>query len=130
MMAQSKPNVSVIVRRGVLDQIMSQPERDRLAELADVKYQAGETIEDAELADLAGDADAFVYSWGSPKLDAKLLAMAPRLQMVAYGAGTVKGVTTDAFWERDIVITSGAPTIAIDVAQTSFGLIFCSLKCI
>lgn len=127
-MTRSKPHVSVVVRPSLLDAIMLEPERERLAELADAKYQRSEKPDDAELAELVADADAFVYSWGSPKLDEKLLAMALRLKMVAYAAGTVKPYVTDAFWARGAIITSASPTIAIDVAQLALAWILCSLK--
>jgi phosphoglycerate dehydrogenase-like enzyme len=60
--------------------------------------------------------------WGSPGLDAKLLAAAPRLKIMAHSAGTVKPFVCDETWKRGIVVTSAAAVIAVDVAHFAVAL--------
>ncbi len=66
--------------------------------------------------------------WGSPRFDAALLALAPRLEAVFYGAGTIRGVVSDAFWERDLVITSSYAANGVPVAEYTEAMIVLALK--
>ena len=66
--------------------------------------------------------------WGAPVLDDHFLAAAPKLQAVFYGAGSIRGVVTDAFWNRGIVITSAYAANAIPVVEYTLAIILLSLK--
>src|SRR5690606_4739143 len=55
---------------------------------------------------LLKEADVIFSGWGCPLLDEEFLAAAPNLKAIFYGAGTIKGFVTDAFWEKNIQITS------------------------
>lgn len=66
--------------------------------------------------------------WGGPRMDTAFLAAAPKLQAVFYGAGSVKGIICDAFWERDIVLTSSWAANAVPVAEFTLAQILLSLK--
>lgn len=67
-------------------------------------------------------------SWGAPRLDAEALALLPALRGVFHAAGTVRGIVTDAFWERNIPICSAASLNAIPVAEYVFAQIILCLK--
>jgi len=73
------------------------------------------TIRD-HLALLEG-VEVIFSGWGGPKLDATFLEAAPRLKAVFYGAGSVKSMVTDAFWDRNIPITSAYAANAVPVAE-------------
>lgn len=77
---------------------------------------------------LLGDAEVIVGHWGCPPLDASMLELAPRLRMYAHTAGTVKGTVTDAVWERDILVTSGAAANAEPVAEYTLAAILFANK--
>jgi phosphoglycerate dehydrogenase-like enzyme len=66
--------------------------------------------------------------WGSPKLDAELLAALPSLKAYFYGAGSVRSFVTEAFWERDIVLTSAYTANAVPVAEYTVAMMNLSLK--
>jgi phosphoglycerate dehydrogenase-like enzyme len=66
--------------------------------------------------------------WGAPRMDADFLAAAPKLRAVFYGAGSIRSVVSEAFWERGIAITSAYAMNAIPVAEFSLGTILLSLK--
>lgn len=76
---------------------------------------------------LAG-AVACITSWGSPRITSELLDVAPELRLIVHAAGSIKPVVSDAVYERGITITSGAPAIAVGVAETTLGLIITSMK--
>lgn len=81
------------------------------------------------LADLAivKEVDLIFSGWGGPKFTEEVLNAAPDLKMVFYGAGTIKNIVTDEFWERGIRITTANTANAVAVAEftlasTIFGL--------
>lgn len=67
-------------------------------------------------------------SWGAPHLDAKALKLLPNLRGVFNAAGTIRGIVTDAFWERNIPICSAVALNAIPVAEYVFAQIILCLK--
>ena len=66
--------------------------------------------------------------WGGPKVDDEFLAAAPNLEMVFYGAGSIKGIVTEDFWDRGIRITSAYAANGIPVAEYTLSQILFSLK--
>ncbi|MGO4752136.1 hydroxyacid dehydrogenase, partial [Streptomyces sp. 2MCAF27] len=62
------------------------------------------------------DVEVLVTSWGCPRLDADVLAAAPRLKAVVHAAGSVRGHITDACWDRGVEVTSAAAANALPVA--------------
>lgn len=78
--------------------------------------------------DLLRDVDFIFTGWGGPVLDETFLAFAPNLKAVFYGAGSIKGIVTDAFWERNIPITSAYAANAVPVAEYTLSQILFALK--
>ncbi len=75
------------------------------------------------------DAQIILSGWGCPYMDAAFLDGAPQLEAVFYGAGTIRAVVSDAFWERNIIITSAYAANAIPVAEHTLAQILFGLKC-
>lgn len=125
----SKPRVAVTISTSTASRVMGQDAWDALYEIAEVvRNPHDRTLTEDELADLIAGSRAVISGWGGGKLTAKVLDRAPELGLVAYSAGSIKPIVTDAFWERGIRITSCAPVIAIDVAETTLGLMIISIK--
>lgn len=82
----------------------------------------------AENPDLLADIQLMFSGWGAPVLDAKLLAAAPKLEAVFYGAGSIRYMATPEFWERGIMITSSWQANAVPVAEFVEALVILSLK--
>ncbi|MFS0726504.1 hydroxyacid dehydrogenase [Paenibacillus sp. 1P07SE] len=82
----------------------------------------------AESAHVLQDVELLFSGWGAPKLDEAFLKAAPRLKMVFYGAGSVKGMVTEAFWRRGIRLTSAYAANAIPVAEYTVSQIVFALK--
>ncbi len=74
------------------------------------------------------DAEVLLSGWGGPYMDEAFLAAAPNLKLVLYGAGSIRKLVTDAFWERDIRIASAAAANALPVAEFTLAQILFSLK--
>ncbi len=92
------------------------------------------TVEDCTAADMPLHAVALkevqvLFSgWGCPQLDGATLALMPRLEAVFYGAGTIKDVVTESFWDREIPISSAWAANAVPVAEFAVAQIILSLK--
>jgi len=125
----SKPRVAVTIGTSTANRVMGQDAWDALYEIAEVvRNPHDRTLTEDEPADLIAGSKAVISGWGGGRLTAKVLDRAPELGLVAYSAGSVKPIVTDDFWERGIRITSCAPVIAIDVAETTLGLMIVSIK--
>ncbi len=84
--------------------------------------------DDPRATDLLADADVILGHWGCPRIDARVLERAPKLGLIAYVAGTVKTVVTDAVWDRPIRVTSGAAANAEPVAEFTLAAILLANK--
>jgi phosphoglycerate dehydrogenase-like enzyme len=79
------------------------------------------------LAPILADTHIILSGWGMMTLDEDFLAAAPKLEAVLYGAGSVRPFVTDAFWQRDLLLTSAwganaVPVVEHTVAAVIFGL--------
>ena len=70
-----------------------------------------------ELAEELKDTDILITHWGTPQVDAEMLANAPRLKMLAHAAGTVAHIASEAFFEKGIPVLSANPLMARTVAE-------------
>ncbi len=75
------------------------------------------------------DTQIILSGWGCAHMDAEFLAQAPQLEAIFYGAGSIRAIVSDAFWDRDIVITSAYGANAIPVAEYALSQILFGLKC-
>jgi len=114
---------------GLQHRMFSPAQLDRLGELAAV--DTSRTVPDlaapseAELAEV----EVLLTGWGSPAVDAAVLATMPRLRAIVHTAGTVRFVVTDAVWERgDVVVTSATEANAVPVAEYALAQILLAGK--
>lgn len=77
---------------------------------------------------LLHDADVIFSGWGGAVMDGSFLTAAPHLKAVFYGAGSIKGIVTDDFWERNILITSSYAANAVPVSEYALSQILFTLK--
>ncbi len=71
----------------------------------------------------------FLFSgWGMVQINDNFLKRFPDLRAIFYGAGSVKSFVTEAFWDRDIVLTSAVTVNAIPVAEFTVSQIIYALK--
>lgn len=101
---------------------------DQISGLVDVYAppQTPATIQDNP--SILNNIELLFSSWSCPTVDAELLRHAPNLKIVFYGAGSIKRVVSDTFWECGLRITHSADANAITVAQFTLGQIVLSLK--
>jgi len=117
-----------VLNDDAFEDIYGPPERAALASLLEIyaPHQTAAALRDDST--VLREADVVLSGWGAPLMDASFLAAAPRLKAVFYGAGSVRGVVTDALWKRGIRVTSAASTNAVPVAEYTLAVILFSLK--
>ena len=64
-----------------------------------------ECFDDERARKLLGETEILVTAWGSPRIDAAVLAQAPNLKLLAHAAGTVKGLIEDSLFDENILVT-------------------------
>lgn len=75
------------------------------------------------------NADACITCWRTPTFTKELLDRHPKLRFIMHGAGAVRNLVCPEFWDmKGRHISSNAPIIAKDVAQTTLAFMMPSLK--
>ena len=74
------------------------------------------------------DVQLIFSGWGAPIFDEELLQALPSLEAVFYGAGSVRKIVTEAFWAREILLTSAYQVNAVPVAEFTVASVIFSLK--
>jgi len=122
------PKGIFILNTDAYERIYGPDERADIAALVDLPSppQTAESV----LADpaLLGEVEAVFSGWGCPRFDAALLEAAPKLKVVFYGAGSVRGVVNDAFWDRGVRITSARDGCGRPVAEYTLSQVLFCLK--
>ena len=85
-----------------------------------------ETMNTGYMREALQDCDACITCWGTPAFTDDMFG--GKLRMIAHAAGSIKNLVPKSFWHTGCRLTSNAPVIAEDVAQTVLALILCSLK--
>ncbi|MER5790499.1 hydroxyacid dehydrogenase [Streptomyces sp. NPDC001980] len=114
-----RPTAVSVMDPVVAGQVLPAELRDRLA--GHVRLAPGPV--GAVFPAAFAEAEVLISGWGCPRLTADVLAKAPRLRAVVHAAGTVKGLVTDAVWERGIVVSSAADANAGPVAAYTLALV-------
>lgn len=122
-----KPNI-VIAHVPKL-KLLGPEDHKRLARIGTVlnREPVGDWSTD-EARKLLAAADVVLGHWGCPQLSAEVLAGAPRLRMLAYGAGSLKTVVSDDLFDRGIRVTSCSDANAEPVAEFTLAAILMANK--
>jgi len=123
--------VAITVNKGLARRLFHPDDLEFLMSFASLERPIEglpEKLSEDDMRSLLADADACIASWGTPRFTEAVLESAPRLKLIAYSAGSVKPIVSEAVWERGIKVTTSAPAIAIDVAEFTIGLMIVALK--
>ena len=125
----TRPIVAVTIGKNHYQRMMSEAAWSALASFAEIiEHPGGEPADKEALITLLPPADACITSWGVARLDGDVLAAAPRLKAMAHMGGSVKRFVSDELWARNIRVTSAGVRLAIDVAETTLGLMIVGMK--
>ena len=115
-------NAALLMWPGVDEMLLTPQVRQALAEVVTLVDDAPIDVMGAPAADLES-VEVLIGGWGAAALDAAALDRLPSLRLLAYAAGTVKGVVTDELWARGVVVSSAAAANAVPVAEFTFATI-------
>ncbi|HEY8967091.1 MAG TPA: hydroxyacid dehydrogenase [Candidatus Methylacidiphilales bacterium] len=103
-------------------------DREELREWLDFPNRAFSPKEIEANPDLLRNVEILFSGWYGGPLTREILDAAPRLRAVFFGGGSVRWLATEAFWERDIVLSSAAAANAVPVAEFTLAQIILALK--
>jgi phosphoglycerate dehydrogenase-like enzyme len=125
----TKPLVAVTIGHKHYSRMMNRAAWNALATFARTIHHSGqEAAGKADLLSLLAEADACLTSWEVARLDADVIAAAPRLKAMAHMGSSVGRFVSEALWERGIHVTSAGPALALDVAETTLGFMIVGMK--
>ncbi len=124
----SKPKGLFILPEDNYEKLFGLGAAEAVAELVDLV--ADRQDRESAIADCPqlADVELLFTGWSAPKVDAEFLAAAPKLKVVFYGAGSVRGTISDAMWDRGVRICSAWSANAVPVAEFTLGQILLALK--
>lgn len=102
---------------------------DRLRRIANLGAEPliGSLIADTAAARLS-TVDILVTGWGSPRIDERVLDLAPRLTAIVHAGGSVKGHLDPVCWQRGVSVSSAVAANAIPVAEYTAAMIVLANK--
>ncbi len=117
-----------ILDKEAFDLVYGPDEQRDIASLVDIVAppQTKHSIE-ADRSLLA-EVEVIFSGWGAPVMDEAFLSATPKLRAVFYGAGSVRSFVTEAFWKREILLTTAATANAVPVSEYTLSAILFSLK--
>ena len=74
------------------------------------------------------ECEVILSGWGGPCLDTEFMRNAPKLKAFLYGAGTVRGLVTDAMWDAGVRVSTAVAGNGIPVAEYTLATILLGLK--
>lgn len=114
----NKPIVVVVPGQELCRDILSEKARSKLASFATPIWNEQEKpLSREQLAELLPGAWGVLSSWGVPRFDEELAALANELKIIGHAAGSVKGNFYPAAFDAGIKVVNAAGTIADAVAQ-------------
>lgn len=125
----TRPTVVLAMAPVLTGDLFTPALRERLAATATLPDpEPLQRFDDERAARLLPDAEILLTGWGCPRIDAGVLAHAPRLRAIVHAAGTVKGHLDEAVWERGIRVSSAAAANAVPVAEYTLAAILFASK--
>lgn len=123
-----KPKALYLLEPNAFKLIYGHEARARIAQRVEIPDEPIARDVIRENLSMLQDVEIIFSGWGGPHLDEEFLAAAPKLKLVLYGAGSIRGLVSEAFWERGIAISNAAAQNAEPVAEYTLSQILFSLK--
>lgn len=126
---QETPTLALAMAPALTRDLLSPAHHQRLRKLCRVPDPEPLARFDEPRAErLLPEVEVLLTGWGCPRLDASLLARAPRLRLVAHAAGTVRNHVDPVCFPRGIRVVSAAAANALPVAEYALAAILFANK--
>ncbi|MGI6174499.1 MAG: hydroxyacid dehydrogenase [Christensenellales bacterium] len=123
--------VAMLMTRSLSESLFRSEDLEFLKTFATINpvEELPETITIGFMAEQLRGADACITCWGTPCFTKELLDDNPNLRFIMHAAGAVRNLVCPEFWDmKGRHISSNAPVIAKDVAQTTLAFMMSALK--
>ncbi|MEO8884132.1 MAG: hydroxyacid dehydrogenase [Devosia sp.] len=125
----SAPGVAFAFGTLTVGDLFAPTDAARLASLCTVIDAVSlQHFDDPQARAALANTEILVTGWGCPKIDAAVLASAPRLKLIAHAAGSIKGWVTPDVFARGIAVVGAADANAIPVAEFTLAAILFANK--
>jgi phosphoglycerate dehydrogenase-like enzyme len=129
MSSDPRPKILVLTPSPLLDEIMSPRAIKVLEGLGQVEWnRTGRDLSQDEVMERIKGCSAVFTSWGPPLFDDELLDAAYELKIIGHAAGSIKRFIPPSVFERGVVVTHAANTIAASVAEWTLGMMLMGLR--
>jgi len=126
---RTRPIVVLAMAPALTPALFAPAHHARLAAMAELPDPTPLTrFDDERAALLLARAEILLTGWGSPRIDAAVLARAPQLAAIIHAAGTVKGHVDPLCFERGVRVSSAAAANAVPVAEFALAAILLAGK--
>lgn len=117
-----------VMNEKFVDLVYQQPVRDEIKNLANIVSSTVSAQDILKEKSILQDVEVLFSGWGGLQFDEELLEAAPHLKVIFHAAGSIKPIVTDAFWNREIIVTSAFAANAVPVAEYTLSQILFSFK--
>lgn len=115
-----------IMSEDIFNLVYGDNERIEIEALVDVYAPRLDSASLNDNLDIIRQMEIMVTSWGAPVIDESFLQNVPNLKAVFYGAGSIRHITPESFWDRGIIIASAYMANAEPVAEFTLSqILFC-----
>lgn len=128
--ASRRPRTVVVLGPGLpTEELLPPALRARLEEVCDLDpVVLREGFDSPAAAAALAGAEVLLTGWGSPRVDAAVLGLAPRLGAVVHAAGTVKHLVAPEVYAHGVQVSSAAAANAVPVAEYALAAIILGAK--
>ena len=124
----SKPKGIFIINSGSFEKVYGDNELMELVKRVDFVCEPQSADSIKRKMGFLGKVEVIFSGLGAPLLDHSFLNSCPNLRTFYYGASSIENFVTDAFWDKDISITTSASLDAIPVSEFVLGQVILALK--
>ncbi|WP_341976517.1 hydroxyacid dehydrogenase [Microbacterium sp. LWO13-1.2] len=117
-----RPRIAFAMGASVRQRVFPPHRIVEFEQIADIAGYLTEYGSDAA-RDVLSDVEVLVTGWGAPRVDAGVLAAAPKLEAILHAAGSVKGYLGPEVIDRGIAVSSAAAVNAVPVAEYTVAMI-------
>lgn len=114
--------------KGLFEMVYGPEERARISSLVEIGDHPHEPEDISKDPSPLSDVEVLFGTWGMPELTPEFLRHLPKLKIVLYSAGSVRGFTPESFWDCNVRLCSAWAMNAIPVAEWTVAQITLGLK--
>jgi len=118
------PSIALAMQPSRTEHVLNAEALRRLAEIGHLLDPTPlQSLSDDRARRVLAETDILITGWGAPYIGREVLAVAPRLRLIAHAAGTVKGIVDEQIFDAGIAVTHAAEANSVPVAEFTLATI-------